>query len=253
MYCIVLPGPTRDRNPLHGGLLGPPSSQLQGAPRAGVCLHSTPQGPDRSRPGNLELDLQVSCAQRHRSTAQGTAQRRERRGWCGTWDERMTWGNTMTKAKTAPMRFQDVSTKPDEGEREAPLQQDEPRRNQTKVTTKAKMKPLKGESRRRKTKTKTETRRRRRIPEKPDACLPQANQIRRESRRRCQILRRRIPRNRRRNPATTGTLFRSHLVWALHPGAGLRAGRSTPLVNVVLRRGIQCAKIRKQYVIIALA
>ena len=53
----------------------------------------------------------------------------------------MTWGNTMTKAKTAPMRFQDVSTKPDEGEREAPLQQDEPRRNQTKVTTKAKMKP----------------------------------------------------------------------------------------------------------------
>ena len=55
--------------------------------------------------------------------------------------ERMTWGNTMTKAKTAPMRFQDVSTKPDDGEREAPLQQDEPRRNQTKVTTKAKMKP----------------------------------------------------------------------------------------------------------------
>ena len=96
-----------------------------------------------------------------------------------------------------------------------------------------------GESRRRKPKTKTETRRRRRrIPEKPDACLPQANQIRRESRRRCQILRRRIPRNRRRNPATTGTLFRSHLVWALHPGAGLHAGRSTPLLDVVLRRGI---------------
>ena len=34
-----------------------------------------------------------------------------------------------------------VETKPDEGEREAPLQQDETRRNQTKVTTKAKMKP----------------------------------------------------------------------------------------------------------------
>ena len=47
-----------------------------------------------------------------------------------------------------------VETKPDEGEREAPLQQDETRRNQTKlkVTTKAKMKPkekVEGESRRR--------------------------------------------------------------------------------------------------------
>ena len=27
MYCIVLPGPTRDHNPLHWGLLGPPLSR----------------------------------------------------------------------------------------------------------------------------------------------------------------------------------------------------------------------------------
>jgi hypothetical protein len=130
-------------------------------------------------------------------------------------DETRRW---RTRSPLAAGRTQ---TKPDEGDDEG---KDE----------------AEGESRRRKTKTKTETRRRRRrrIPEKPDACLPQANQIRRESRRRCQILRRRIPRNRSRNPATTGTLFRSHLVWALHPGAGLHAGRSTPLVNVVLRRGI---------------
>ena len=117
----------------------------------------------------------------------------------------------------SPLAAGRTQTKPDEGDDEG---KDE----------------AEGESRRRKMKTKTETRRRR-ISEKPDACLPQANQIRRESRRRCQILRRRIPRNRRRNPATTGTLFRPHLVWALHPGAGLHAGRSTPL-DVVLRRGI---------------
>ena len=55
-----------------------------------------------------------------------------------------------------------------------------------KVKTKAKMKPkdkAEGQTRRTKPKTKTETTRRRiirRRPEKPNACLPQANQIRRE-------------------------------------------------------------------------
>ena len=28
MYCIVLPGPTRDHNPLRRGLLGPPLSRV---------------------------------------------------------------------------------------------------------------------------------------------------------------------------------------------------------------------------------
>jgi len=148
--------------------------------------------------------------------------------------ERMTRGNTMTKAKTAPMRPKMCRRNQTRENEKPPCSRTNPDEGDDEGKDEAE-----GESRRRKMKTKTETkRRRRRISEKPDACLPQANQIRRESRRRCQILRRRIPRNRRRNPATTGTLFRSHLVWALHPGAGLHAGRSTPLLDVVLRRGI---------------
>ena len=40
--------------------------------------------------------------------------------------------------------------------------------------------------------------------------------------------RRRIPMKRRRKPATTGTLIRSYLVWALHPGAEYSASESSP-------------------------
>ena len=107
-------------------------------------------------------------------------------------------------------------------------------RNQTKVTTKANMKPkekAEGESQRRRPRQEEDQRSR------MTACH---RQIRSDGKacEEAKILRMRIPRNRRRNPATTGTLFRSHLVWALRPCDGLHAGRSTPLLKVVLRRGI---------------
>ena len=118
-----------------------------------------------------------------------------------------------------PCDFVDVDETKPEGERETPLEDDTIRRRSRR--RRRRRKP------RTKTKSPTETRRRRR-PEKSNACLPQANQIRWKSRRSSQMPRRRIPRKRRRNPAAKGTLVRSYLVWALRPGAGLHAVWSTP-------------------------
>ena len=61
MYCIVLTGPTGDRDSLCRGLV---TSRRGGQP----ALHL---GASRLKENaQLELDLQVSCAKRHRSTAQ---------------------------------------------------------------------------------------------------------------------------------------------------------------------------------------
>ena len=85
-----------------------------------------------STPTQLELDLYGSCAQRHRSTAQGTRQRCERRGWCGTRarvrDERMTSGDTTTKTKTASTHaiLRGVETKPDRENKKPPFSRTKP-------------------------------------------------------------------------------------------------------------------------------
>ena len=74
------------------------------------------------------------------------------------------------------------------------------------------------------------TRRRRRgrsSPETHNACLPQENQVRRKSRRRSQI-----PEGEYKGNAEETLPQKAHsssyLVWALRPGAGLHAVRSTP-------------------------
>ena len=80
-----------------------------------------------STPTQLELDLHGSCAQRHRSTAQGTGQRNERRGWC-VRDERMTSGDTTTKTKTASTHaiLRCVETKPDRENKKPPCSRTKP-------------------------------------------------------------------------------------------------------------------------------
>ena len=126
-------GPTGGgRDSLRWGLLGPPPRR--GPQGQGPVYTAHPSAPIEASQASWNSTSRFLVP---RGTGQphnlGTAQRRERRGWCGTWDEKMTWGNTMTKAKTAPMRFQDVSTKPDEGEREASSSRtkpDETRRRQ---------------------------------------------------------------------------------------------------------------------------
>ena len=189
MYCIVLIGPTGGgRDSLRWGLLGPPPRR--GPQGQGPVYTSHPSAPIEASQAswNSTSRFLVPTGTGHPHNL-GTAQRRERRGWCGTWDEKMTWGNTMTKAKTAPMRPKMCRRNQTRENEKPPCSRTNPDEGDDEGKDEAE-----GESRRRKMKTKTETRRRR-ISEKPDACLPQANQIRRESRRRCQILRRRIPRN----------------------------------------------------------